>query len=138
MLDNVNFDQIRTDKKYNFLEQYIDYTDEYDNPLQLMGENSLSECNYYNPEELLGLVQSKDYQHNALSTFHINCQSINAHWDKLQTLLNEVTCPKFTFDIIGLTEIFQIHEFTNYNIEGYHPILYKTRPSNQGNRGGVG
>ena len=54
------------------------------------------------------------------------------------TLLSEVTCQEFSFDFIGLTEIFQIHDFSDYNIEGYHPLIYKTRPSNQSNRGGVG
>jgi exonuclease III len=40
-------------------------------------------------------------------------------------------------DFIGLTEVFQIHENVNYSIDGYHPIIYKTRPDTMRGRGGV-
>ncbi|KAK2151700.1 hypothetical protein LSH36_354g02012 [Paralvinella palmiformis] len=41
-------------------------------------------------------------------------------------------------DFIGLTEVSHIHENVSYSIDGYHPIIYKTRPDNARGRGGVG
>ena len=80
MLDNINFDQVRTDKKYDFVEQYKEFTNEINNPLNTMyGESQPKECKYYSPEDLGKLIQNKKLLKGALSTFHINCQSINAH-----------------------------------------------------------
>ena len=108
---------------------YMEFTNEIDNRLHTMHGKCHAECKYYRTEDLGKFIQNKNFLKGALSAFHINCQSINAHWDKLLTLLSEVTymyCQEFAFDLIGLTEIFQIHVFSDYSKEGYHPLIYKT------------
>ncbi|KAK2168568.1 hypothetical protein LSH36_16g14063, partial [Paralvinella palmiformis] len=38
---------------------------------------------------------------------------------------------------LGYIEVFHIHENVNYSIDGYHPIIYRTRPDTVRGRGGV-
>lgn len=53
-------------------------------------------------------------------------------------MIANLSTEDFSFDIIGLSEIFKIHDLGNYHIDGYHPIQYKTRPIHDDGRGGVG
>ena len=66
------------------------------------------------------------------SVFHITCQSINAHWDELYDLIYYLNIKQLNVDIIGLTEVFQMHENINYDLDGYNPIEYKTRIEGRG------
>ena len=68
--------------------------------------------------------------------FHINCQSINAHWDELHDLVRNISTQKYSVDVIGLSEVFKIHQNINYDMDGYHPIEYNIRSDKNG-RGGV-
>ncbi len=95
-----------------------------------------STCDYYLRKQFRNMTSHIDYKY--LSLFCINCQSLNSHWDELNSLLINMTSDKFSFDIIGLTEIFQVHQDINYNIAGYHPLIYNTRTGEHGGRGGVG
>ncbi len=88
----------------------------------------IDNCKYYSPDQFTELSQDNN---DTMSIFCVNCQSINAHWDGLSDLLCELNSESHKFDFIGLTEIFKIHEHTNYTIEGYHPILYKCRPESE-------
>lgn len=92
-------------------------------------------CKYYSPLQFATTLASTK---KALSVFNINCQSINAHWDDLQNLFYDLSTPHFSFDIISLTEVFRNHEFANHTLNGYHPLIVKSRPDNDDGRGGVG
>ncbi len=72
---------------------------------------------------------------STFSSFSINCRSLNSNFDELKDLISQMTTAKFSFDIIGLTEVFTISPMLKYNIDGYHDLQYKTRNSNGG---GVG
>jgi len=41
-------------------------------------------------------------------------------------------------DFIGLTEVFHIRENVNSSADGYHPLIYETRPDTVRGRGGIG
>ena len=47
-----------------------------------------------------------------------------------------MSCDSFSFDIIGLSEIYKIHENVSYDYDGYN-FEYKTRSDNDDGRGGV-
>ena len=131
--ERVTLDRVATELKYD-LSQLLankhpeDINDDH-NELMLL---RTSDCNYYSPEQFNDLDTSK-----AVSAFCINCQSITSHWDALHDLLCTMNSDTNKLDFIGLTEIFYIHDNVNYSIDGYHPILYKTRPANMRGRGGV-
>ena len=72
-----------------------------------------------------------------ISLFCINCQSLNSHWDDFNHLLCGLSNESFSFDVIGITDIFQIYKDINYEIYGYQPLLYNARPKENGPRGGV-
>ncbi len=89
-------------------------------------------CSYYEPGKL-GLF-SADKDING-SFFHLNCQGLVNHWDNFLSLLCDIQSEKFTFDVIGLSELFKI-DGHNLDLPGYHSILGNTR--RDCNRGGVG
>ena len=66
----------------------------------------------------------------------INCRSLEAHWDSVQELFCNLGGLKF--DMITLTEIFRIRNSQQYNINGYHSLLFNTRLQNDDGHGGVG
>ena len=84
------------------------------------------------------MVKSLNEQKDKLFLFCINCQSLNSHWDHFNSLLESITDETFAFDVIGITEIFQIHSNINYDVTGYHPLHYSTRTGVSSGRGGVG
>ena len=107
---------------------HIDQDDSSESPI-----HDLNTCEYYAPKDIANLAQQGV---DPFSSLCMNIQSINAHWEGLLELLGNTNTNSFTIDCLGLTEIFRINDFSNYNIEGYHPIVYKTRPDR--NRGGIG
>ena len=90
------------------------------------------DCKYYSPDQFALLNTN-----NAISAFCINCQSLTSHWDGLCDILYRMNSAKNKLDIIGLTEVFKIHDNINYNISGYHQIVFKTRTDITRGRGGV-
>jgi len=137
MADNINLDRVRTDIKYDFINchkcvsENTSDDDCDDSPFDKLNSN----CEYVTPDQFCETVDKGDCN---FSLFCINCQSLNAHLDDLKSLLCNISSTEFHFDIIGLTEIFKIHDNINYNIHGYHPLQYNTRPQNSGGKGGVG
>ena len=69
--------------------------------------------------------------------FCINCRSINANWGSFTELILNISSDRFHFDFIGLTEVFKVHDGTNYSIEGYHDIESNTRGDTDDGHGGV-
>ena len=134
VVDNVTLDRIRTDSAFNFVQLYRDSNgadsdiDEFVDPLTFLCDD----CKYYSPEEFTDLNND-----NSLVAFHINCQSLTSHWDDLNELLCKLNPNEHMLDIIGLTEIFKIHDTVDYSLDGYHPIIHKTRNESTHCRGGV-
>ncbi len=131
---HVTLDRLSGSDQYDFAQIYNKYITNDDDNAAESAAMDIDNCKYYSPDQFTELSQDNN---DTMSIFCVNCQSINAHWDGLSDLLCELNSESHKFDFIGLTEIFKIHEHTNYTIEGYHPILYKCRPESEISRGGV-
>lgn len=132
---NVELDQMRADPSYDLANLLASKYDNIEDSVQTEYLNHITNSQYYSPNEVSQIFEDSQ---NLLSCFHLNCQSINAHWDNLTNLVHDLSSEKFAFDIVGLSEVFKVHKHFNYNIDGYHPFIYKTRPGPSEGRGGIG
>ena len=67
----------------------------------------------------------------------LNIQSLPAKYNELNLFLKEIAGPgNFSFDFIGLQEIWKLNFPEHYVLDNYHKIIHKSRVSRQG--GGVG
>ncbi len=57
-------------------------------------------------------------------------------WESFKNLLCELHGDKFSFDFIGVTEVFECSKDKRLHLTGYHDIITRTRDDS--NRGGVG
>jgi hypothetical protein len=125
--------QCEEDSAYNLLDIYNNTWDEDDtseSPLNILNTN----CKYYTTEQFRNC---RIPQNNPLSTFCINCRSLNSNIDKLRELMIDTSLDNFQFDVVGITETFKIHNELNYDIPGYHPLQFNTRADDD-RQGGVG
>ena len=102
-----------------------------------IGSLSAHDCKYYSVHDFMNRIGPDSYPvYNCYAVLALNCRGLMAHWDDFKHLIAETTNDKFQFDIIGLSEIFQIH--TNINLPGYHNFIFKSRPDDTDTRGGIG
>jgi hypothetical protein len=132
MINNINLDQIRGEDTYNFKTIYeaddLEHEDT-DSPYQ----HFLSDCDYYEPAQ----CKSKFAElQNSTSYFHLNCRSLSSNWEAFTDLLCELHSDNFTFNIIGISEVFECDRDSRLNLPGFHNILKRTRPDCK--RGGIG
>ena len=66
----------------------------------------------------------------------LNCRSLTARWDDFKNLFNEINSDRSQLDIIGLSEIFNVNQA--FHLPGYQQFIFKNRPDNDDNHGGVG
>jgi len=131
MADNISLDQVRVNDRFNLKSLYeLDATnidDNYESPF------SYIDCNYYEPEQFN--EKTKDFQ-NSTSYFHLNCRSLSSNWGSFYDLLCELHDTKFSFDFIGISEVFKCDKDQRLALPGYHKII--TRCCDEGTHGGVG
>ena len=134
MSPNSNDDQILTEPKYDFINQYASNYDE--NTFSLINHHMTNnnKCEYTSVDDLSKKMNSN----NKLSLLNLNIQSLKAHWSELKIFINDFSSNKTHFNIIGLTEVFTIAPNTHFALEGYHPLISRSRPPENGKRGGVG
>ena len=85
--------------------------------------SNMNICKYYNTNQVLEFAKNLNQGNHKLSLFAQNCQSLTAHWDNLTNVLAELSSDIFAFDIIGLSEIFNLNNNHDYKLEGYQDIL---------------
>ena len=68
--------------------------------------------------------------------FHINCRGLSSNWESFRSLLCDMHGEKFSFDVIGVTEVYRCDFDTRLTLPGYHDLI--TRVREDGSRGGVG
>ncbi len=132
MTDNISLDQVRAEDRFDFRSIYEidDFDDEVrDSPYTEYG----TKCNYCDPVEF---QQDNSERLNYDSFFHLNCRSLSANWESFNNLLCELHGDKFSFDFIGVTEVFECSRDKRLHLTGYHDIITRTRDDS--NRGGVG
>jgi len=104
MLEVVSLDTVRTDNSYNFIslcQNADDNIADKDCPFQC-GQHH---CDYDEPGEFRSMIDTNSLYDNVTSFFHLDCRSLSWKWDSFQTLLSDLQCNKFGFDIIGISEI---------------------------------
>jgi hypothetical protein len=135
MTDNISLDQVRTDINYDLVNLYddININDDApnDSPFQYNGSN----CEYYEPDNFSELTDiSNDCNSN--SYFHLNCRGLSSNWESFHELLCDLHGELFSFDVIGISEIYRCEHDSRLFLPGYHDLITKCR--NDGPRGGVG
>ncbi len=61
---------------------------------------------------------------------------MSANWESFKSLMCELHGDKFSFDFIGVSEVFECSRDKRLKLPGYHDIITRTREDS--NRGGVG
>jgi hypothetical protein len=123
---NITLDQIRTEKNYNLKYLFEDSNDHYDSPFQYSND-----CSYLEPDQFPNHVENLSGQ----SYFHLNCRGLSSNWESFRDLLCDIHGGQFSFDIIGINEVFHCDNDKRIYLPGYQNIL--TRCRHDGNRGGV-
>jgi len=132
--NNLRLDHIRGNNKSDFKEIYEgnDATSEdgSESPLTQIHEH----CEYYEPKEFN--IKCDGFQ-SSTSYFHINTCSLSKKWDPFRELICELQSEKFSFDFIGVSEVFATcNKDSRIHLPGFHDIITRTR--SDGVRGGVG
>ena len=132
MINDINLNQIRSEDTYNFKTIYeaddLEHEDT-DSPYQ----HFYSDCDYYEPAQCRSKFAELE---NSTSYFHLNCRSLSSNWESFTDLLCELHSDKFTFDIIGVSEVFECDRDSRLNLPGFHNFIKRTRHDCK--RGGIG
>lgn len=97
------------------------------------------DCKYYEPNEYNDLITNlltKNHNNN-FSYFHLNCQGLSAKWQTLTQLFSDLNDVNSNFDFICLSEIFHHEHDQRLHLDGYLPLISKTR-AHPSRGGGVG
>ena len=88
-------------------------------------------CSYFEPDQFCNHAEKFSGQ----SYFHLNCRGLSSNWESFRELLCDLHGDQFSFDIIGISEVFNCENDKRLSIPGYHDVL--TRCRHNGHRGGV-
>ena len=91
------------------------------------------DCSYYDPAEFNKLTASF---RDSTSFLHLNCRGLSANWASFRDLLCDLHSDQFSFDLIGISEVFRCDNDTRLALPGYHDLIARCR--DDGSRGGVG
>ena len=136
MTNNIKLNEVRQSEKYNFSYLYNKHKntddDTYVSPMCYNATN----CDYTSQEQFIDSYVKQNQKH--LSAFTLNCRSLSAHWDEYKDLLSDLSSPSFSFDLLGITELFNLPPDQSYDLHGYQKLKCKNRNPNESVRGGVG
>ena len=125
------------DPQYNFLTQFLSDNDEDNISDTLFFNTNLSpyqdvniNCSYIQTDELIQKISPSKF-----SIISLNVQSLNAKFDSLNSLINELSSTNQNPDVICLQETWDIKDSSMFHINNYHPIELNLRSSAKG--GGV-
>jgi len=114
----------------NFSRELETYFSNSDSPY----DDTCFDCNYYNVNEFVNAFTNNT---TSLSIMSLNIQSLPSKFNDLNLFLKEISgAGNFSFDFIGLQEIWKLNYPDHFVIDSYHNIIHKSRQSRQG--GGVG
>jgi len=124
---------VQNDDHYDFSSMYDFHFDDPNSSDESTLTNMTIQCNYYEPQQFCEATNSSN---DSYSYFHINCQGLQSHWDSYHTLINDLSTDSFSFDFLGISEIFKVFNKNILSLDGYHPLQFNTRDDDS--RGGVG
>ena len=124
-IDNISVDRIGTSDDFDLISLYEQHID------ADVVQFGYSSCNYYEPNEFRKLsIDAKD----PLSFLHLNCRGLSAN--SFYNLICDLHTPSFSFDVIGISEIYKCNGDTRLSLDGYYKLISRCR--REGSRGGVG
>ena len=139
MTNLVRLDEIEHSESYNFSKLYLQRNCEYEyEGIPFPMANYANNCKYVSQESFTDLYITKKTCKHLLSAFSLNCRSLSANWDSYNELLANINSSKFAFDLLGISELFNLPPDLSFELEGYHDIICKNRDPNDSVRGGVG
>ena len=92
-------------------------------------------CSYYEPPDFQRYINT-DVLRDQISLFHLNCHGLSANWDSFHEPICNLSCPTFSFDVIGISGIYQCKNVIRLRLTEYHDIISQHRED--GPRDGVG
>jgi len=125
--EGMALDEIRTNDRFNFNTLYDlqyendDNTEFVDSPFN----NIVNKCEYYESSNLNNQL-ANDTRYNNISNrsyFHLNCRGLSSNWDKFYDLLCDIHTDEFSFDFIGVSEVFRCDRDQRIRLLGYHNIV---------------
>ena len=129
----ISLDQVREDLHFNFQSLYDLDGDHLEETFDSLYGNYNVECNYYESAQFHKISKKI---HNSRSYFHLNCRSLSSNWESFQELVSTLHSESFSFDVIGISEVFDCTKDQRLNLPGFHNLITRTRKDNI--RGGVG
>ena len=139
----ISLDEVITDTdRFNLATIYNSQRSEDDQELDYPpfshSESESCTCTYYEPQNLLNLVKEKVAHGNkhTQSYVHLNCRGLSSNWEKFQDLLCNLHSYEFSFDYIGISEVFRCDRDQRISLPGYHLFIAQCIEINDDNRGG--
>jgi hypothetical protein len=134
MTNNISLGQVRVENRFNLKSLYemsdeVNINDEHDSPFQQFG----NDCDYCEPNNFRELPK---FTLNSVSYFHLNCRSLSSNWESFYDLICDLHDENFSFDYIGVSEVFKCDKDLRLALPGFHKLI--TRSRNDDNHGGVG
>ena len=140
--NTISLDEVMTEDRFNFARiydhQYDEVEPETTNPLSTGNDSEM--CDYHEAYNLVNdLIKDGilyDDKHTQ-SYLHLNCRGLSSNWEKFQDLLCDMHSDAFSFDYIGISEVFRCDRDQRIRLPGYHNIITRCRDTTDGCRGGV-
>jgi hypothetical protein len=130
-----SIDNLASDSTFNFLNSILDTdgNDEFYDYSSSPYDNVNLECSYIDEFNYANIASSK----NEINLLSLNIQSLPAKFNEFKSFITQLQISNKAPDVICLQELWQFPNDVNFNIPGYHPLIYKLRQNGvQG--GGVG
>jgi len=132
-MDNNPHNEIERNPELNFLNKILDNNRNNEYVIESPYNLTHFDCSYITENSYINLNHSAT-DFNVLS---LNIQSLSSKYDAFKTFIYKLINSGCGPDVICIQETWQINSETEFNIEGYQPLVYKIRDGGvQG--GGVG
>ena len=137
-IPNVSLDNLNSEQEYDFLNVLSNHdsplkppidNDYYDDSLY---NNIQLKCKYFDENQFI----DKHKNLNKFSYLSFNIQSLPAKFSDFQGLINNLQINNCAPDVILLQETWRITHHHLFNLDGYRPLIFKSRTDSQG--GGTG
>lgn len=125
MADNISLDQVRVENRFNLKSLYemnddVNMNDDNDSPFQQFS----NDCDYCEPNQFRDLAKCT---HNCVSYFHLNCRSLSSNWESFYDLICDLHYENFSFDYIGISEVFKCDKDLRLALPGFHKLITRCR-----------
>ena len=125
--NTISLDEVMTEDKYNMAKIYEAQHSGDDDDLDYSPlSNGRDICEYHEPTELmqyLSVTPSFNKYKKSKSYFHLNCRGLSSNWDKFYDLVCDMHTDNFSFDYIGISEVFRCDRDQRIGLPGYHDIV---------------